>query len=312
MHEYRKQQVTPSPPVAVGQRSLKRRRGAPSGLNEIERISGPTDNTTSRLNSLLADPPTTHTRSSRLFPFTTRLDNSPTSSLRSAQYFSQTQSLLNSSVPTTAVESSKLRSFKSIKHLPRRESQHPQRVFATVSFAPSSSSSPALEARPATSSPTISLSRFPNPPGLGSPSPSALASEWMPPQQQDDTAPRPPTPPRSAPPTVLHYRGASFDLVNPHNSLQERDIHTPAGRDSDSPADYFDPTANVLATLTADMSSRDRADTVVSDDSGTPQRALYDDFETAHEFITTRSNRSTPRSKRSDRTGISVSQLCQI
>lgn len=152
----------------------------------------------------------------------------------------------------------------------------------------STSGGPSLEARPATSSPTVSLSRFPQPPRRAESNPLALTTNLLsrPQQPAPGEPPRQPTP-HSAPPTVLHYRGASFDLVNPHESLQLSDIETPEpGERISDLSDYFNPSLAALNALTADMSPRSRHNTEVEGmETRTPSRALYEDYASAHRSI---------------------------
>ncbi|KAF2100176.1 hypothetical protein NA57DRAFT_73789 [Rhizodiscina lignyota] len=317
LHEYRKQQATPS---SVGssvssERRLKRRRGA-SGLNVIERVpsqrslvqpsSSSKSRSTRRLQSLL--PPAEIAGPTFFFSHIPP----PPSSLASASppqphhAHSRTPSLFtnSSSTPATALDSSRLRdrtkNFKSIKHLPRREASQPEQLFATVSFSQpaSASGSPALEARPATSSPTVSLSKFPQPPRRIEPTPLATTTELLtrptqPQQSSSEEAAPQQQQPHSAPPTVLHYRGVSFDLVNPHQSLLLSCIETPEPVERDS-ADYFNPATAALSEVSADMAPRLRRNTDAEGIEMQPpsRRALYDDFASAHESITTRSIRS--------------------
>jgi len=97
---------------------------------------------------------------------------------------------------------------------------------------------------------SFSLSRFPQPPNLVGPSFSPLDDEYETPRVNttsfSTTAPA--TPP--ATPAVVHYRGTSFDLVNPHDSLILEDIITPSRefnsseylplRSSEDPAAFLD------------------------------------------------------------------------
>ncbi|ORY15740.1 hypothetical protein BCR34DRAFT_163568 [Clohesyomyces aquaticus] len=126
-----------------------------------------------------------------------------------------------------------------------------------------------------TTSSTFSLSRFPQPPHLVDPS--------LPPPNEDNvpsrlnigfTATAPETPP--ATPAVLHYRGTSFDLVNPHESLLLHDIETPT-RDTDSP-EYF-----LLGSS---------EDALIDPENMPPRRALYGDLSSAYNNIKKRDNES--------------------
>lgn len=88
----------------------------------------------------------------------------------------------------------------------------------------------------------------------------------------------------------MHYRGASFDLVNPHHSLKLEDIHTPEPRRRSSDvSDFFDPTVDALTALTADMSpARDDPSSPVLEGSTPSRGELFDDFPSAHQAIVSR------------------------
>lgn len=152
---------------------------------------------------------------------------------------------------STAGSSSKVRYFNSRKRLPR-----PPATTGLVTSAPlhvNVRSAQVRRPRPAplslsteharsvdaqtTASSSFSLSQFPKPPhelsSLLSPLEDERESTHINPQSFAAT--KPATPP--ATPATYHYRGTSFDLVNPHDSLLLHDIVTPP-RDFDS-SDYF-------------------------------------------------------------------------
>ena len=95
-----------------------------------------------------------------------------------------------------------------------------------------------------------------------------------------------PTPPTS--PATLHYRGASFDVVNPHESLLlgVNDLETPAEIDG-LLDEYFDNRHSSRAMpynyVTGEMSSSQQSLHTTS--SGGRQRVLYDDPDSARRTI---------------------------
>lgn len=98
----------------------------------------------------------------------------------------------------------------------------------------------------------------------------------------------PVTPP--ATPAVLHYRGASFDLVNPHHSLYLHDIETPADRDAEL-AEYFQDRPSTELLRGAEIhqlqstSSHNGPRSVKSNDTMSQRRALFDDLPSAYTSI---------------------------
>ncbi|KAI9703472.1 MAG: hypothetical protein M1820_005776 [Bogoriella megaspora] len=108
----------------------------------------------------------------------------------------------------------------------------------------------------------------------------------------------------AASPTTLHFRGASFDVVNPHNSLDLLNIETPGDAELTG---YFEtkPEPPGLAlpggghkTLTSNMDLPDPSRATHREQHGvqelelgrttTPQRAVYEDLTSAHQAITSR------------------------
>lgn len=254
IHEYRKQQNTPvlQEGTPTG-RTLRRKPAAPS-LSGIERAPS-VSRTLSSTSSHLLRP--------RQFSLSTQHLNAsqqPESAIdlpfRSQSADPRVQSGSASSVSIGNFQ--KVGYFNSRKRLPRPpkiELPLPQ-LLATVSPAPHSPPYTIPSHRPRTSKPpqpsalsisspevsqiqttptysSFSLSQFPQPPPLVDPS-------FSPPHDEQPRTPvnaisfystAPATPP--ATPAIIHYRGASFDLVNPHDSLVLHDIVTPS-RDFDS------------------------------------------------------------------------------
>lgn len=96
-----------------------------------------------------------------------------------------------------------------------------------------------------------------------------------------------PTPPTS--PATLHYKGASFDVVNPHESLilGSSEIETPAEIDG-LLDDYFNSTHDLGTMLpyddfTGEMSTSQQS--LPTAGSNGRQRVLYDDAESARRRI---------------------------
>jgi hypothetical protein len=144
---------------------------------------------------------------------------------------------------STATTTGKVRYFNSRKRLPKPSTlsfhTFPSQYSATRNNVQQSSPVPndlefaaagsrSSDTRTAHTTSTFSLSRFPQPPHLLDPSHSPPHDESQPPQINARNLPSiaPETPP--ATPATYHYRGASFDLVNPHDSLLLHDIVTPS------------------------------------------------------------------------------------
>ncbi|KAF2820448.1 hypothetical protein CC86DRAFT_121214 [Ophiobolus disseminans] len=282
IHEYRKQQNTPgSQTVTPSGKTLRRKPAAPA-LNGLERAPSVT-----RL------PPASSFRPLHLSQSAHHLQShrSPSAqqqladlAFRSQSAEPRTQGGSISSISTTT-SSGKVRYFNSRKRLPKPplatgsvplpphlafvKTTVPRRSPFSTGLELSTESSRSSDVRTPHTASTFSLSRFPQPPHLIDPSFSS-------PYKEDgrtrinalsfaSTAPA--TPP--ATPATIHYRGASFDLVNPHDSLLLHDIVTPS-RDFGS--------SEYLAVPTSEESFLESADMA-------PKRALYGDFTTAHAGI---------------------------
>lgn len=308
LHEYRKQQNTPSPQSITPGRRLKRKVAA-SGLNTIERIP-PAPRTPVQHFPHSLSPPRYHSQDrqqSDRRTGKTALQRSPsfTSLLATSQHqpFGSSSSApqdpggTNSGYPSTDeaegfyrsgehFETFKKRTFKPIKHLPR------PLPFSARPPVPSplrsdTSTENLLSSADLTTGSTLSLSSFPQPPRFEEAAPLTQASEPASPRVNISiTATAPATPP--ATPAVVHYRGASFDLVNPHQSLYSHNIETPADHDADF-VDYFQvrPSNELLRgpdTVQQSMAGSDK-DSLYLIDKMAPQRALFDDLPSAYQSI---------------------------
>lgn len=243
IHEYRKQQNTPSS-----------RLGTPSGKTLRRKAAAPVLNTTrpnpsaqsTRSNSQPSFPPlhesqsAQHLQFSHRSPFQQQLLGDQLVRAQSAEPRTQGGSI--SSISTTT-SSGKVGHFKSRKRLPKPPAVTGLAPFpshlATVKSTPRRLPVPntldlpargsySSDTRNTPTTSTISLSRFPKPPHLTDPSfsPPHYESERTRIDAISYASTAPATPP--ATPATIHYRGASFDLVNPHDSLVLHDIVTPS------------------------------------------------------------------------------------
>ncbi|KAJ6193122.1 hypothetical protein J3E72DRAFT_407909, partial [Bipolaris maydis] len=283
IHEYRKQQHTPTlarketPPPG---KTLRRKPAAPA-LSDIERAASVSPSTwpdSGLPQRSLHFSQSAHQLKPSLHAFHQQTRPELPFRAQSTEPRQQTGSI--SSLSTTS-SSSKVRYFNSRKRLPR-----PPAITGLAPFPPSPvdvEPSQTLQPPPATPSLSIdrtrwsdarttkthssfSLSRFPQPPHRAdsSPSPSLDEREPVHVNPQNFAASKPATPPTT--PATIHYRGASFDLVNPRDSLLLHNIVTPS-RDFDS-SDYF-------PVPTSDDAFSEMV----------PKRAVYGDFHAAHAGI---------------------------
>ncbi|KAF2450806.1 hypothetical protein P171DRAFT_146882 [Karstenula rhodostoma CBS 690.94] len=283
LHEYRKQQNSPASQATPPGRTLRRKAAAP-GLKETERA--PSVSRTPL--SLSRGPPrplhlsqSTHS----LFTYQQLPPSPPHQNDLSADELFRSQSAEPSGRNITAA---KKREFKPIKRLPKPlpSSGRGPLPISPAPLASVTSNQPRLSPLRTTSFPSFenlttnddsqptpssfSLSRFPRPPNFANPS--------LSPPIDEDEQPRvnaisfastaPVTPP--ATPAVIHYRGASFDLVNPHSSLVLDNIVTPP-RELDS-SEYL-PLRSSEDPLFSEMA---------------PKRPLYGDLSSAYESIRSR------------------------
>jgi hypothetical protein len=243
IHEYRKQQNTPSSQIVTPSGKTLRRKAAAPTLNTSRlnlSAEAARSNSQPLLRPLHMSQSAQQLHSSHRSPFQQQLLADQLGRAQSAEPRAQGGSI--SSISTTT-SSGKVGHFKSRKRLPK-----PPAVTGVLSFpshlanAKSSPHHPAIhtaldlptrgsrssDTRNTHTTSTISLSRFPKPPHLTDPS-------FSPPHHESErtrldalsyASTAPATPP--ATPATIHYRGASFDLVNPHDSLVLHDIVTPS------------------------------------------------------------------------------------
>ncbi|KAH7390895.1 hypothetical protein DE146DRAFT_146548 [Phaeosphaeria sp. MPI-PUGE-AT-0046c] len=286
IHEYRRQQNTPNlQTAALPGRTLRRKAAAPS-LNPLQ-----SDHYVQAIRST----PVPTTRPLHISQSAQQLHSyrSPLQQERLADQITRAQSAEPrtqggsvSSISTTT-STGKLGHFKSRKRLPKPSAALVPLLIPTH-LAPSKPPAPPRPPFPHTldlptesshssgiytphSASTFSLSRFPNPPHLSPPQNESERSRL---NAVSYASTAPVTPP--ATPATLHYRGASFDLVNPHDSLVLHNIVTPS-REFDS--------TEYLPVLAAGEPFPDFAEMA-------PKRALYGDFNAAHAGIMRRAGDS--------------------
>jgi hypothetical protein len=250
IHEYRKQQHTPTlSQTGTPLGKTLRRKPAALALNDIERAPSVSHSTRSG-----SGPPlrplhfsqSAYQLNSDHPPFRQQTPLELSHRSQSAEPRVQTGSISSIS---TGNSSSKVRQFKSRKRLPKPPIARDPVLFppplanvkstqprlspppAVSRFSTERSRSSGAQTTPTAS--TFSLSRFPHPPHQIDPSLSPPHDEREPAHVDalSFATAAPATPP--ATPAIIHYRGASFDLVNPHDSLLLHDIVTPS-RDFDS------------------------------------------------------------------------------
>jgi hypothetical protein len=308
LHEYRKQQSTPVSRVEAPPGKTLRRKTAAFALNELERV--PLVSRTLRSDSRSLLRPLHSSQSAyQLLPQEHHFGSQPAQdqTFRSLSAEPRVQSGTATS-QVVSNTSSKFRQFGARKRLPRPAAEgsraplplaidtkasnqwnQPPRL---IRYNPPSRASvltdePRWSDAPSTTTPsTFSLSRFPHPPQLADPS-------FSPPPDEKTSSKvnafsfataAPATPP--ATPAIIHYRGASFDLINPHPSLQYRDIVTPS-RDLDSseylplqtPEEEFEIYAEVRYLPPVEIPRW------LTTKQMAPKRVLYGDLNTAHAGI---------------------------
>jgi hypothetical protein len=241
IHEYRKQQSTPLSRTGTPSGKTLRRKAAASALNEIERM--PSLKTVSRIDSHSSSRPLYSSHSAHQLASQGRSFGLQPISDQVFRSQSAEPCAPGGSVSSVATVDSceKVRNFSSRKRLPRPPAPtgsglHPpphlpvrptRQIRATLpaplSFLTDASNLSDVQTTPTPS--TFSLSQFPQPPHFETP------RETLREKAVSFATTAPVTPP--ATPATIHYRGASFDLVNPHASLQYHDIVTPS-REFDS------------------------------------------------------------------------------
>ncbi|KAH7138498.1 hypothetical protein B0J11DRAFT_16793 [Dendryphion nanum] len=290
IHQFRKQQSSPAPQTATPPGKTLRRRAATPTLAGVDRI--PTASHTPVAKARPA--PLLHfSRSAHQLHF-----HPPTPPTPSDAH--QRTSLLADSLRSQSAEprdsggvklgafgtiNPKVSAWKPIKRLPKPSHPFPIPLSPapTIPLTQAKSLSPLpsksysstdnrLSPETDTNSSNFSLSRFPQPPLLIDPPLSPPNDENEPLRLNTSfTTTAPVTPP--ATPAVIHYRGTSFDLINPHDSLLYRDIVTPS-RDLDS-TDYLP-----LRSSEEDLDS--------SDLTMAQRGRFFKDFSSAHHKITRR------------------------
>jgi hypothetical protein len=242
IHEYRKQQHTPSLQVGTPSgKTLRRKAAAPVLNNTQSKLSVQTVQSHSQLafRPLHLSQSVQQLHSSHQSPLQQQLLADQLIRSQSAEPRAQGGSI--SSISTTT-SSGKVGHFKSRKRLPKPPaatgpifSSHLAPVKSKPRRSPTSTAldlpvdrSHSDDTRTTRTTSTFSLSRFPKPPHL-------TDLSFSPPHDGNERArmnalsyasTAPATPP--ATPAIIHYRGASFDLVNPHDSLLLHDIVTPS------------------------------------------------------------------------------------
>jgi hypothetical protein len=247
IHEYRRQQNTPVSQKGTPPGKTLRRKAAASALSDIERAPlGPRP----RLGSGSSLRPLHFSQSAQQLTSKqppAQHQTLPDFAFRPQSAEPRVQWGSISSI-STVNSSGKVRNFNSRKRLPRpaaatapvlfpppranvKSSQFHRPALPAVSNFSTENSNLSEQTTPTPS--TFSLSRFPQPPHRTDPSlsPSYDAEHIGGLNALSLSTTAPATPP--ATPATIHYRGASFDLVNPHDSLLFHDIVTPS-RDFDS------------------------------------------------------------------------------
>lgn len=308
IHEYRKQQHTPIPRADTPSGKTLRRKPAAATLSEREGAPPASHSLRSGSGSSLRPlhfSQSVYQLKSDQSPFPPQTNPGLSFRSQSAEPYGKGDSISSIS---TANSSGKVRHFNSRKRLPRPPAttgslhippppfvnvKAPQlwrpQLPAALRFSNDDLHSSDAQTTPTPS--TFSLSRFPQPPNRGDP-------PFSPPLDGRDTArvntlrfstTAPATPP--ATPAIIHYRGTSFDLVNPHDSLLLHDIVTPS-KD-------FESSDNLL--LRSEQSFDDFSDVSfcqilynsrLTTTKMAPKRPLYGDLGSAHAGIMRRADDS--------------------
>lgn len=253
IHEYRKQQHTPISQRGTPTGKTLRRKAAATTLSDIERA--PSASSTFRPGSASSLRPLHFSQSVHQLKLSQpHFEQHPPNDFvfrsQSAEPYTKGNSI--SSVGTTS-SVGKVRHFNSRKRLPRPaaaagpvffplpvanvNATQARRSPLPAALRFSSENAYLSDAQTTPTPSTFSLSRFPQPPH-------GIDKSLSPPYDVKDaerrntlsySASAPATPP--ATPAIIHYRGASFDLVNPHDSLVLHEIVTPS-KDFES-SDYL-------------------------------------------------------------------------
>lgn len=164
------------------------------------------------------------------------------------------------------------------KRLPRPKDIEIRRPLNSSPIRSDPSSLDLLSTAGLASTSTFTLSKFPFPEPPASKPATPPLNVWPPESNPELTPSLLDTPP--ATPAVLHFRGTSFDVVNPHNSLYLSNLETPADLENED-NDYFHRTS-LDQLLPSDMDPPSRKD---HEPAERHQRALYHDLKSAHAGI---------------------------
>ncbi|KAF2233853.1 hypothetical protein EV356DRAFT_189587 [Viridothelium virens] len=345
LHEYRKKQQIPSPPLAGPVKRVKRKPATPD-LSTTGRVKTrlPLSPSVASNHSLELSPspwPSENihgppTRGFDAFAALNSSDSVPSFTSLLESYYDRSNSAppltSNLSDPSKSVysgdtfvtpEKTRARHFKPSKRLPRPVTQRGPR-FSHSSITPSplrlanSKLTSHLTSQPRetnhSSSFAISKFSFPEPP---SPPAASLPRGHTESAATTNTQRSSADQQEAKTPTTLHFRGVSFDVVNPHNSLNLHNIETPADRDADisdyfetrsEPADIFrnhkrnNPSNRTMESRQTFLTANENNSPNSGHESRrlmTPPRAVYNDLTAAHHAITSRNG--FPTSERSSR-----------
>ncbi|KAJ8114781.1 hypothetical protein OPT61_g3431 [Boeremia exigua] len=275
IHEYRKQQSTPLSRIATPSGRTLRRKASAFALNEIEHM--PSTRPVLHHDPYSSPRPLHASYSAhQLAPGNPFLGVRPLPDQISRSQSAEPRAFGDSitSVATLGLQG-KVRHFNTRKRLPRPLEPtssglqppldapvRPTRQIRATLPAPLSFLTEESNLSDARSTPTPSLSQFPRPPHFES------LREVQREKAISFATTAPATPP--ATPATIHYRGASFDLVNPHTSLPYHDIVTPT----------IDSSELLQLRLSQEYQSS------LSDMA--PKRPLYGDLDAAHAGIVRR------------------------
>lgn len=298
IHEYRKQQNTPLSRIATPSGRTLRRKASAFALNQIERVPSTTPNSRRDSRSsahALQSSHSAHQLATQAQRFSTHSASDHVVRSQSAEPWSQGGSI--SSVATFDSQG-KVRNFGNRKRLPRPPAPtgsgllppsytpvRPTRQIRATLPAPLSFLTEDSNLSDVQTPPTPSLSRFPQPPRF------VTLRETEREKAISFASTAPVTPP--ATPATIHYRGASFDLVNPHDSLQFHDIVTPS-RDLDSSELFPLQSAKNSQWTLSEVCGPYFAlgDYVLTFKQMAPKRSLYSDLNAAHAGIMRRAEDS--------------------
>ncbi|KAH7065509.1 hypothetical protein B0J12DRAFT_38237 [Macrophomina phaseolina] len=288
LHQYRRQQASPSTPEPPGGKRLRRKTAA-THLNASERelLLPPT-----RPPPLPPTPPSTshsepprrdakspfsglHVSSFRSLP---ALQQRPSLGLRDIAKLNASSADLPVVAGPAAAAHPRDFGLGSRKRLPRPKDIEIRRPLNSSPVRSDPSSLDVLSPAGLASTSSFTLSKFPFPEPPQSKPATPPLNVWPPESNPELTPLLADTPP--ATPAVLHFRGTSFDVVNPHNSLYLSNLETPADLENEV-NDYFNRTS-LDQLLPSDMDPPPGKDHGQVERS---QRPLFDDLVSAHASI---------------------------